>query len=66
MKTYEMILFDADGTLLDFAKAEDRGIESLLARFGVPVTAENKEKYSVLNKSYWQRLEKGNLPGTRS
>ena len=59
MKTYEIILFDADGTLLDFAKAEDRGIESLLARFGVPVTAENKEKYSVLNKSYWQRLEKG-------
>lgn len=61
MKQYEVILFDVDGTLLDFDKAEERGIEALLAHYGVPVCEENKEKYHVLNKSYWQRLETGEL-----
>lgn len=61
MKQYEVILFDVDGTLLDFDKAEERGIEALLAHYGGPVCEENKEKYHVLNKSYWQRLETGEL-----
>lgn len=61
MKKYQVILFDVDGTLLDFDKAEERGIEALLAHFGVPVSEENKEKYHVLNQSYWQRLERGEL-----
>lgn len=61
MKKYEVILFDVDGTLLDFDKAEERGIEALLGHFGVPVCEENKEKYHVLNQSYWQRLELGEL-----
>ena len=39
MKKYEVLLFDVDGTLLDFNKAEEDGIEALLAKFGVPVTA---------------------------
>lgn len=61
MKQYEVLLFDADGTLLDFDRAESLGIESLLAHFGVPVTKENKEKYHRLNQSYWKRLERGEL-----
>lgn len=61
MKKYEVILFDVDGTLLDFDKAEERGIEALLVHFGVPVCEENKEKYHVLNQSYWKRLELGEL-----
>lgn len=61
MKKYQVLLFDVDGTLLDFDKAEEQGIEGLLNHFGVPATAENKEKYHVLNKSYWQRLEKGEI-----
>lgn len=59
MKKYEVILMDVDGTLLDFNKAEERGIEILLAHFGVPVTEENKERYHTLNQSYWRRLEQG-------
>lgn len=60
-KKYQVLLFDVDGTLLDFDKAEELGIEGLLTHFGVPVTEENKETYHVLNKSYWQRLEKGEI-----
>ena len=56
MKKYDVLLFDVDGTLLDFDRAEEMGIEGLLEHYGVPVTAENKEKYHHLNKSYWERL----------
>lgn len=61
MKKYEVLLFDVDGTLLDFDKAEEEGIEGLLNHYKVPVTEENKHKYHVLNKSYWQRLERGEI-----
>lgn len=59
IKTYEVLLFDVDGTLLDFDKAEEEGIEGLLTHYGVPVTAENKQKYHLLNKRYWEALERG-------
>lgn len=61
MKKYEILLFDVDGTLLDFDKAEEEGIEGLLRHYGVPVSEENKQKYHVLNKGYWQRLERGEI-----
>ena len=38
MKKYEVLLFDVDGTLLNFDAAERDGIEGLLKHFGVPVT----------------------------
>lgn len=59
MKKYEVLLFDVDGTLLNFDKAEEDGIEGLLRYYGVPVTEENKQKYHVLNKRYWEALERG-------
>ena len=61
MKTYEIILFDTDATLLDFDKAEEYGIEALFRRFDVPVTEENKEKYRAISQRCWQRLEQGEL-----
>lgn len=61
MKKYDVLLFDVDGTLLDFDKAEEVGIEGLLTHFGVPVTEENKKKYHVLNKKYWEKLESGEI-----
>jgi 2-haloacid dehalogenase len=65
MKKYEVLLFDVDGTLLDFNKAEEDGIEALLAKFGVPVTAENKHKYHITNKKYWEMLERGEITRDR-
>ena len=65
MKKYEVLLFDVDGTLLDFNKAEEEGIEALLIRFGVPATAENKHKYHITNKRYWEMLERGEITRDR-
>ena len=61
MRKYEVLLFDVDGTLLDFDKAEEEGIAGLLEHFGVPVTEENKQKYHVVNKNYWEALERGEI-----
>ena len=65
MKKYEVLLFDVDGTLLDFDKAEEDGIEGLLKHYGVPVTAENKHKYHITNKRYWEMLERGEITRDR-
>ena len=61
MKKYEVLLFDVDGTLLDFNKAEEEGIEGLLEHFGAPVSDENKHKYHLINKKYWEALERGEI-----
>lgn len=61
MKHYEVLLLDVDGTLLDFDKAEEEGIEGLLNHYHVPVTEKNKEHYHVLNKKYWEALERGEI-----
>lgn len=61
MKTYQVLLFDVDGTLLDFDKAEKIGISHVLTHFGIPATKENLQKYHHLNKSYWQKLERGEI-----
>lgn len=65
MKKYEVLLFDVDGTLLDFDKAEEEGIEGLLKHFNVPVTEENKHSYHVINKRYWEMLERGEITRDR-
>lgn len=61
MKKYEVLLFDVDGTLLNFDAAERDGIEGLLNHFEVPVTEENVHKYHVTNKRYWEMLERGEI-----
>ncbi len=61
MKKYEVLLFDVDGTLLDFDKAEEIGIEKLMIHYNVPATEENKHKYHLINKKYWEMLERGEL-----
>ena len=56
---YSVILFDLDDTLLDFGKAEERAVDMLMKKYGVPLTAENKELYVSMNRRKWKQLEKG-------
>ncbi|MDO5028149.1 MAG: HAD-IA family hydrolase [Bacillota bacterium] len=56
------ILWDIDGTLLDFSLAEARSIEASFEEFGLGKPSEELlENYRQINKSYWQRLERGEL-----
>lgn len=56
------VLWDIDGTLLDFLAAERSAIRACFARFGLgECTDAMIERYSGINVSYWKRLEYGEL-----
>ena len=56
---YQTILFDADGTLLDFDRSEYEALSDVLAEFKIPDTSENHKIYSAANAEQWKLLEKG-------
>lgn len=56
------ILWDIDATLLDFHAAEKQAIKTLFARFELgECTDEMIRRYSKINRSYWERLERGEV-----
>ncbi len=56
------ILWDIDGTLLDFAKAEAYGIRKCFEIFSLgECTDEMLQRYSLINKKYWEMLEREEL-----
>ena len=56
------LLWDVDGTLLDFAQAENYGIRKCFEVFGLgECTDEMLGRYSVINRKYWEALERGEL-----
>ena len=58
----KVILWDIDGTLLSFKLAERAAIRACFEEFGLgELTDEMLAKYSVINASYWKRLELGEL-----
>lgn len=56
------ILWDIDGTLLDFGAAEKVAINQCFASHGLgECTDEMLKRYIVINRKYWEALEKGEL-----
>ena len=56
------ILWDIDGTLLDFHAAEHEAIKTLFEQFKLgECTDEMISRYSKINRSYWERLERGEI-----
>lgn len=61
MLRYDTILWDLDGTLLDFKMSERYALGVCLKYFGVVMTEEMLSLYSGINEIYWQRLERGEV-----
>ena len=61
MRKYELLLFDADETLLDFHKAMCEALSLSLARYGTACTDEMINTYDKINKDYWRRYEGGEI-----
>ena len=58
----ETILWDVDGTLLNFLKSENAAIKECFHHFGLPeCTDEMVAVYSVINEGYWKQLERGEI-----
>ena len=62
MAKYEIILFDADGTLLDFVQTEKKALQKTFAEHNFPLTPEIEQRYGVINKQLWSDFEKGLIP----
>ncbi len=58
---YDILLWDVDGTLMDFKRAEARALSQSLEEVGVTPTEKLLTEYSRINLSYWKRLETGEL-----
>ena len=48
-QTYELLLFDADGTLLDFDRSEHAAMRKVFARHGYPYSEELLQRYRAIN-----------------
>lgn len=58
----DTILWDVDGTLLDFHAAEYAAVKSLFSEFGYGKCSDDMiARYSEINDSYWKRLERGEI-----
>ena len=56
------ILWDIDATLLDFHAAEHQAMKTLFEKFHLgQCTDEMIARYSKINRSYWERLERGEV-----
>ena len=58
---YRWLLFDADGTLFDFERAETSALARTFAQFDLPLAPDLQDTYRVINQQCWQALERGEL-----
>lgn len=58
----KVILWDVDGTLLDFKKAEYAAIKKCFEIFELGVCSDEMIlRYSAINRKYWEKLERGEI-----
>lgn len=62
MGKIKVILWDIDGTLLNFEAVERRAIQHCFDKFGFGFCTDDMLKtYMGINRGYWQRLERGEI-----
>jgi len=61
MNKVKAVMWDVDGTLLDFLYAQRIAITDCLQDIDVLVTDEMVSRYSQINDSYWKKLELGEV-----
>ena len=59
---YKYLLWDIDGTVLDFLASEKQAIRALFKKYNLgECTDEMIKMYSTINTKYWQMLERNEL-----
>ena len=58
---YTTVLFDADGTLLDFHRCEREAVAEAFSAMGITASPEMLDEYSKINDSLWKMLERGEI-----
>lgn len=65
MFKYDVLLFDADDTLLDFKRAEHSALTDTLKEYSLPYDETIISEYSKINASLWKMLELGQIEKSR-
>lgn len=60
-KAVTTLLWDVDGTLLDFDYSMRCSLQKCFHTIGRPITEEMVRRYSQINDGYWNRLERGEI-----
>ena len=58
---YDIILLDADGTLLDFSRSEREAVAKTLCEAGLSAEDTVIKAYSEINDALWKLLERGEI-----
>lgn len=58
---YTWLFFDADDTLFDYPKAEERALAATLAEFELPALAGVLPAYREINQAVWREFEQGTI-----
>lgn len=61
MRKYSTLLFDVDGTLLDFEKTKERALGETLIANGIAYSNDLLEQFSVIEAKLWSSFERGEL-----
>ncbi|MCL2171000.1 MAG: YjjG family noncanonical pyrimidine nucleotidase [Defluviitaleaceae bacterium] len=61
MKKYDLFLFDADGTLYDYDKAEKHALQAMFAHCNFRYADNILARYREINEEVWDDYEKGGL-----
>lgn len=61
MGKYRVILWDLDQTLLNFDRSMEYALRAVFERYGLKIDDHIMARYDVINRSYWNRLETGEL-----
>ena len=61
MRKYTTVFWDLDQTLLDFDRSMEYALQAVFEQYGLKINEEMTARYSVINRSYWLRLESGEL-----
>lgn len=61
MARYDVVLLDADMTLLDFEKSEELALRRVLTKWGLPCHEEARRTYSRINSALWDAFARGEV-----
>lgn len=65
MRRYQWLLFDADGTVFDYDRAENIALVEVFRLIGVTFDPAYLTAYRSINQALWQAVEKGELTLSR-
>lgn len=61
MGRYTTVFWDLDQTLLNFDRSMEYALREVFIQYGLEINGEITARYDAINKSYWNRLELGEI-----